>query len=54
MDKIFEKLYQEYLDECRGASYLFTNDRYGFERYLKDRMFRLCHLYHEEKSNETK
>jgi len=40
--EIFEKLYADFVDEAEGAVMMRCNDRRGYNKWYKERMFRLC------------
>lgn len=50
-NQIFEKLYIEFEDECMGRCHLMVNDHHGYEKWYKERLFRLCYEYYKEAIN---
>lgn len=48
---IFERLYKEFEDECIGRCHLMVNDRTGYSKWYKERLFRLCINYCKEIMN---
>ena len=46
MDKIFEKLYDNFVEEAQGAAaYAYNNDIVGYEEWYKGHLFVLCIKY---------
>jgi len=50
--KLFEKLYADFEDEARGATIMHCNDRRGYARWYKERMFKLCLEFNRELRKE--
>ena len=46
--KIFEKLYDDFVDEAKGAVMMYCNDRRGYNKWYKERTFKLCLEFHRE------
>jgi len=36
--EIFEKLYDDFVDEAEGAAMMYCNDRRGYEKWYKERI----------------
>jgi len=50
--KIFGKLYDDFVDEAKGAAMMRCNDRRGYDKWYKERMFKLCLEFNRELRKE--
>ena len=46
--EIFGKLYDDFVDEAKGAAMMRCNDRRGYNKWYKERTFKLCLEFHRE------
>jgi len=56
---MFEKLYKEFEDECKGTVYMMVNNPNRYKKWYKERVEQLCEDYKQQthttlkrKSNE--
>ena len=50
--EIFGKLYDDFVDEAKGAAMMRCNDRRGYDKWYKERMFKLCLEFNRELRKE--